>query len=188
MTSLFYTSDAGSLRRAWVPLVVWGTLVSVFGIVVAGMPVLTAGVLVFRGGLVGLAAGLVWVSWAISLSRMSAAWSMLAFVPGALLLAFGVFALLQPATLASFLFRVAGAVAAIWGVADMAASWRWRAFFPAWWLRLVRGLLVTGAGIVVLMLPVTGLVAAALLMGLWLLLIGGTTIALGMAARRLTAP
>lgn len=185
MSSFFYTSDAGSLRRTWAPLVIWGTLVAIFGIVVAGMPGLTASVLVFLVGIAAVAAGLVWVSWAISLRTASAGWWTISLVPGALLLAFGTFALLQPATLASFLFRVAGAIAAIWGFADMAVSWRLRAFFPAWWLRLVRGALVLGAGIVVLVLPTAGLVAAGVFMGLWFLVIGATTIALGLAARRL---
>jgi len=185
MASLFYTSDAGSLRRTWVPLVVWGTLVAVFGIVVAGMPGLTASILVVLVGVASLAAGLVWVSWAISLRSATGGWWTISLVPGILLVAFGTFALLQPAALAQFLFRVAGAVAAIWGFADMVVSWRLRAFFAAWWLRLLRGILVLGAGIVVVVLPTAGLVAAGVFMGVWFVVIGATTIALGLAARRL---
>jgi uncharacterized membrane protein HdeD (DUF308 family) len=185
MSSIFYTSDAGSLQRTWVPLVAWGTVLAAFGIVVAGMPTLTASVLVFLIGVGAAAAGLVWVSWAVSLRRATGGWWTLTFVPGVLLLVFGAYALLQPATLAQFLFRAAGAVAAVWGVVDMAASWRWRSFFGAWWLRLLRGLLVAGVGIVVFALPSAGLVTAGLLVGIWFAVIGATTIALGLAARRL---
>lgn len=185
MASFFYTSDAGSLRRTWVPLVIWGTLIAVFGIVVAGMPELTTTVLVGLVGAVAVAAGLVWVSWAISLRTASAGWWTISLVPGALLLAFGAFTLLRPDAVASFLFQAAAVVAVIWGLADMAVSWRLRAFFSAWWLRLVRGLLVVGAAVVVFGLPVAGKVAAGLLVGVWFLVIGATTIALGLAARRL---
>jgi uncharacterized membrane protein HdeD (DUF308 family) len=185
MASIFYTSDAGSLRRTWVPLVAWGTLVAVFGIIVAGLPELTATVLVFVTGVGAIIAGLVWVSWAISLRRATGGWWAISLVPGALLLVFGAYALLQPRALAVFLFRAAGGVAAIWGVADMAASWRWRSFFGAWWLRLLRGLLVVGVGVLVFLLPTTGLVTAGVLLGLWLVVIGATTIALGLLAHRL---
>jgi uncharacterized membrane protein HdeD (DUF308 family) len=185
MASIFYTSDAGSLRRTWAPLVAWGTLVAAFGIVVAAMPALTASVLVFMAGVGSLISGLVWVSWAISLRRASSGWWTLSFIPGVLLLVFGAYALLRPETLSLFLFRAAGAIAAVWGLADMAASWRWRAFFGEWWLRLVRGLLVAGVGVLVFLLPSAGQVTVGLLLGLWLVVIGATTIALGMAAHRL---
>jgi uncharacterized membrane protein HdeD (DUF308 family) len=185
MASIFYTSDAGSLRRTWVPLVAWGTLVAAVGIIVAGLPELTASTLVFLTGAGSIAAGLVWASWAISLRRASAGWWAVSLIPGVLLLVFGAYALLRPDTLALFLFRAAGAVAAVWGLVDMAASWRWRSFFGAWWLRLLRGLLVTGVGLVVFMMPAAGLATAGLFLGVLLVVIGGTTIALGLAAHRL---
>ena len=185
MGSIFYTSDAGSLRHTWVPLVASGVLVAAFGIVVALEPVLTAGALVFLMGLGSIIAGLVWVSWAISLRTTTGGWWTVSFIPGVLLLVFGAYALLRPATLAEFLFRAAGVIAAIWGLADMAASWRWRSFFGAWWLRLVRGVLVAGVGVVVFLLPAAGLTTAGFLIGLWFVVIGGTTIALGLAAHRL---
>jgi uncharacterized membrane protein HdeD (DUF308 family) len=185
MASFFYTSDAGSLQRTWMPLVAWGTVVAAFGIVVAGMPGLTASVLVFLIGLGSVAAGLVWVSWAVSLRRASAGWWAVSLLPGVLLLVFGAYALLRPGTLAEFFFRAAGAIAAVWGLADMAASWRWRSFFGAWWLRLLRGVLVAGVGVVVFLLPAAGITTAGLLIGLWFVVIGATTIALGLAAHRL---
>jgi uncharacterized membrane protein HdeD (DUF308 family) len=185
MASIFYTSDAGSLQRTWIPLVAWGTLVAAFGIIVAGFPQLTANVLVVMTGVGSAIAGLVWVSWAISLRRATSGWWTVSFIPGVLLLVFGAYALLRPEALAVFLFRAAGAIAALWGLADMAASWRWRPFFGAWWLRLIRGLLIAGVGVVVFLLPSAGIVTAGLLLGLWLLVIGATTIALGLAAHRL---
>ncbi len=185
MASFFYTSDAGSLRRTWGPLVAWGTVVAAFGIVVAGMPVLTASILVFLTGIGSVAAGLVWVSWSISLRRASAGWWAVSLMPGVLLLVFGAYALLQPGALAQFLFRAAGAIAVVWGVADMVASWRWRSFFGVWWIRLLRGVLVAGVGAVVFLLPVAGLATAGLLLGLWFAVIGATSIVLGLAARRL---
>ena len=185
MASFFYTSDAGSLQRTWVPLVAWGTLIAAFGIVVAGLPQLTASVVVFLIGAGSVVLGLVWLSWAISLRRASSGWWTISLIPGVLLLVFGAYALLQPGTLAQFLFRAAGAIAAVWGVADMAASWRWRSFFRAWWLRLLRGLLVTGVGVLVFVLPTAGVLTAGVLIGAWFIVIGATTIVLGLAARRL---
>jgi uncharacterized membrane protein HdeD (DUF308 family) len=185
MASIFYTSDAGSLRRTWVPLVVWGTLVAAVGIVVAGFPGLTASVLVFVTGLGAAIAGLVWVSWAVSLRSATGGWWTISFIPGVLLIVFGAYALLRPEALAEFLFRAAGAIAVIWGLTDMIASWRWRSFFNAWWLRLLRGLLVAGVGVLVFLLPTAGAVTAGLLLGIWLAVIGATTVALGLAARRL---
>jgi uncharacterized membrane protein HdeD (DUF308 family) len=185
MASIFYTSDAGSLQRTWVPLVAWGTVIAAAGLVVAGLPELTASTLVFLTGAGSVAAGLVWVSWAVSLRRASAGWWTLSLIPGVLLLVFGAYALLRPDALAVFLFRAAGAVAVVWGLADMVASWRWRSFFGAWWLRLLRGLLVAGVGLVVFVLPTAGLVTAGLLLGALLVVIGATTIVLGLAAHRL---
>ena len=185
MASFFYTSDAGSLQRTWVPLVAWGTLIAAFGVVVAGLPGLTAGVIVFLIGAGAVISGLVYVSWAISLRRATGGWWAISFIPGVLLIVFGAYALLRPGTLAEFLFRAAGAVAAVWGVADMAASWRWRSFFGAWWLRLLRGVLVAGVGVLVFLLPAAGVVTAGVLIGIWFVVIGATTIALGLAAHRL---
>lgn len=185
MSSMFYASDAGSLQRTWVPLVAWGTVLAAFGIVVAGMPTLTAIVLVYLIGIGSVAAGLVWVSWAVSLRSATGGWWTVSFIPGVLLLVFGGYALMRPGTLVEFLFRAAGVIAVVWGLVDMTASWRWRSFFPAWWLRLLRGLLVAGVGIVVFLIPSTGVVTAGLLIGLWFVVIGATTIALGLAARRL---
>jgi uncharacterized membrane protein HdeD (DUF308 family) len=136
-------------------------------------------------GIGSLTAGFVWVSWAISLRRATGGWWTIAFIPGVLLLVFGAYALLRPETLATFLFRAAGAVAVVWGLVDMTASWRWRSFFGAWWLRLLRGLLVIGVGAVVFLMPLAGIVTAGLLLGLWLVVIGATTVALGLAAHRL---
>jgi uncharacterized membrane protein HdeD (DUF308 family) len=187
MASFFYASDAGSLRRTWVPLVAWGTLVAAFGVIVAGMPDLSAGVLVFLIGVGSVVAGLVWVSWAVSLRRATGGWWMISFAPGVLLIVFGAYALLRPTTLAEFLFRAAGVLAAAWGLTDMAASWRWRGFFGAWWLRLLRGALVAGVGVLVFLLPAAGITTAGLLIGVWFVVIGATTVALGLAARRLPA-
>ncbi|HEY5433336.1 MAG TPA: DUF308 domain-containing protein [Coriobacteriia bacterium] len=185
MASIFYTSDAGSLRHTWVPLVASGVLVAAFGIVVALEPVLTASALVFLMGLGSIIAGLVWVSWAISLRAATGGWWTVTFFPGLLLLLFGVYALLRPEALAVFLLRATGALVALGGLADMAASWRWRSFFAAWWLRLLRGLLVATIGVLVFLMPLTGLATAGLLLGLGLLVIGAVTIALGFAAWRL---
>ena len=185
MASIFYTSDAGSLRHTWVPLVASGVLVATFGIVVALEPVLTAGALVFLMGLGSIIAGLVWVSWAISLRAVTGGWWTVTFFPGLLLLLFGVYALLRPEALAVFLLRATGALVALGGIADMAASWRWRSFFAAWWLRLLRGLLVATIGVLVFLMPLTGLATAGLLLGLALLAIGAVTIVIGFAAWRL---
>jgi uncharacterized membrane protein HdeD (DUF308 family) len=185
MASFFYTSDAGSLRRTWAPTVAWGTLVAALGVVIAAMPVQSVGFFVFLIGLGSVIGGLVWMSWAVSLRRATGGWWTVTFVPGVLLLVFGVYALLRPGTLTSFLFVVAGAIAAVWGLADMVASWRWRSFFARWWLRLLRGVLVAGVGVVVFLQPATGLVTAGLLIGAWLVVIGVTTIVLGLMARRL---
>jgi uncharacterized membrane protein HdeD (DUF308 family) len=185
MASFVYASDAGSLRRTWAPLVAWGTLVAALGIVVAGMPGLTTSVFVFMIGLASVIAGLVWMSWIVSVRRSTGGWWTVAFIPGALLLLFGAYALLQPDALVTFLFKAVALLAVLVGLADMIGSWRLREFFSQWWLRLVRGLLIAGAGIIVFMQPEAGTVTASLLIGLIFVAIGAMTIALGLAARRL---
>ena len=185
MASLFYTSDAGSLRRTWLPLVAWGTLVAALGIFVAAMPGLTTSVFVFMLGLASVIAGLVWMSWIVSVRRSTGGWWTVAFLPGALLLLFGAYALLQPDALVTFLFKALALLAVLVGLADMVGSWRLRAFFSQWWMRLVRGLLIAGAGVVVFLQPETGTVTAGLLIGLIFMAIGAMTIALGLAAHRL---
>ena len=185
MSSFFYSSDAGSLRRTWVPLVAWGTLVAAFGIVVAAWPGLTTSVFVFLIGLASVIGGLVWMSWIVSVRRSTGAWWTIAFIPGALLLLFGAYALLQPDALVTFLFKAVALVAVLVGLADMVASWRLRDFFAQWWMRLLRGILIAGAGVVVFLQPETGVITASMLIGLIFMAIGAMTIALGLAARRL---
>ncbi len=185
MASFFFSSDAGSLRRTWVPLVAWGTIVAAFGIVVAGLPGLTTSVFVFMVGLASVIAGLVWMSWIVSVRRSTGGWWTLAFVPGALLLLFGAYALLQPDALVTFLFKAVALLAVLIGLADMVGSWRLREFFAHWWMRLVRGLLIAGAGVVVFLQPATGMVTAGVLIGALFLAIGAVTIAIGLFARRL---
>jgi uncharacterized membrane protein HdeD (DUF308 family) len=185
MASFFFSSDAGSLRRTWVPLVAAGTLVAAFGIVVAAMPGLTTSVFVFMVGLASVIAGLVWMSWIVSVRRSTGGWWTVAFVPGALLMLFGAYALLQPESLVTFLFKAVALLAVLVGLADMVGSWRLRSFFHQWWMRLLRGLLIAGAGIVVFLQPETGTVTAGLLIGVIFMAIGAMTIALGLAARRL---
>jgi uncharacterized membrane protein HdeD (DUF308 family) len=185
MSSFFYTSDAGSLRRTWIPLVAWGTLVAALGIVVAALPGLTTSVFVFMIGLASVIGGLVWMSWIVSIRRATGGWWTIAFIPGALLLLFGAYALLQPDALVTFLFKALALVAVLVGLADMAGSWRLREFFAQWWMRLLRGLLIAGAGVVVFLQPETGTVTAGLLIGLIFFAIGAMTIALGLAAHRL---
>lgn len=185
MAALFFTTDEGSLRRTRVPLIMSGVLMLVFGIVVLTLPRLTAGVLVVLVGVASVIAGLTWLSWAISLARSTGGWWPLSLLPGAVLVAFGAFALVRPTSLAEFLFRAAGTIAAVWGLADMVASWRLRPFFQVWWLRLVRGLLATAAGVAVVLVPAAGIVTAGILIGAWFILVGAITIALGIAAWRL---
>lgn len=185
MPTLLYASDAGRLRRSWGPLVAWGTLLVALGIVVIALPRLTVGVALVLTGIVAVAAGLVWVSWAVTLRRVTGGWWPVSFLPGVLLLLLGAFALLRPEALADILFRFAGAVAVVWGLVDMTASWRLRSFFGGWWLRLLRGLLTVGAGAVVLFVPIAGIVAASVIAGVWFVAIGITTIVMGFLVHRL---
>jgi uncharacterized membrane protein HdeD (DUF308 family) len=52
-------------------------------------------------------------------------------------------------------------------------------------MRLLRGLLVAGAGVIVFLQPETGVMTAGLFIGLIFIAIGAMTIALGFAAYRL---
>ena len=184
MASIFYTSDAGSLRRTWLPLVAWGVLVTVFGIAVTAWPDVSGDVFIFMVGLASVIAGLVWMSWIVSVRQATGGWWLFAFVPGALLLMFGAYALINPGSLQSFIFQAIGIVAALWGLADMVASWRWRGFFDLWWMRLVRGLLTAAAGVIVFLHPEAGTIGIVAI-GLLFVAIGAMTISLGLGARRL---
>jgi uncharacterized membrane protein HdeD (DUF308 family) len=188
MASFLFTSNAGSLRRTWIPLVGWGSLIAAFGIAVAVWPALTAGAFVSLFGLASIVAGLVWMSWIVSVRDKAGSWWVPAFIPGALLLLFGGYALTQPQALIGFLLKSVALVAVLIGLADMVASWGLRAFFTQWWMRLLRGLLVAGAGIIVFLQPETGVLTAGLFIGLIFLAIGAMTIALGFAAYRLPKP
>jgi uncharacterized membrane protein HdeD (DUF308 family) len=185
MASFFFTSDAGSLRRTWIPLVGWGAVIAAFGIVVAVWPSLTSNVFVSLFGLASIVAGLVWMSWIVSVRSEAGSWWIAAFIPGALLLLFGGYALTQPQALIGFLLKAVALVAVLIGLADMVASWRLRSFFFQWWMRLLRGLLVAGAGVIVFLQPETGVLTAGLFIGLIFIAIGAMTIWLGLAARRL---
>jgi uncharacterized membrane protein HdeD (DUF308 family) len=187
MAYVMYANDARSLRRAWVPLLLWGLGLVAFGIAIIGWPEVLGRALVWLLGGFAVLSGAVWVWWALSLRRASEGIWAVTVIPGVVLIAFGVFTLLNPSAIGQFFLWVAGGAAVLWGLVDMFSSWRLRRFFPGWWLRLLRGLLVTGLGALILVQPASGLQAVAWIIGALPLAAGVLTIWMAIWVRRLPA-
>ncbi len=181
-----YASESAALRKAWVPLTLWGVGFVAAGVVVIGWPTLVAKTLLIMVGVFAVLSGLVWVSWALTLRRESEGVWAITTVPGVLLIVLGIFAIIFRAQMVTFFLWVAAAVAIVWGLVDMISSWRLHSFFDGWWLRLLRGVIVAGLGVLFLLVPSKeALKPIAWVVGLFPILMGVVTIWMAFWVRRL---
>lgn len=176
--------DAESVRRRGTSFILWGIAVIAFGVAVLAWPGLTGRTLVMLVGLLCVAVGLVLVYGALQLRDVSRALLAAALVPAALVTLLGAIVLLYPETVSRLLLVVVAVfvlAAAVWDVVSglaMIAAFRWA------WLRVLRGVLLGGLAIWVILTPVPGVVALGWVIGVATVLVGTLSIATGVLARR----
>ncbi|MBE0476113.1 MAG: DUF308 domain-containing protein [Coriobacteriia bacterium] len=170
-------------RRGW-GFVARGLVFAAFGVAVLVWPALTGTVLVTLIGAVILLAGLVLLYGAFRLRDLVGGTWLAAALPASTVAVFGLVVLAFPHAVSSVLLVILAAFAVLAGIADIASSLALATVVGWWWLRLLRGLLLTGAGVWLIFADVSGLVAIGVLVGVWALMLGGLTVAFGLLALR----
>ncbi len=179
-----FVRDRAALRRRGWSIVLWGAVLMLFGIAVLAWPELTGTVLVSLIGVTILAVGLALVHGAWRLREVEERLWVVSLVPALIVVAFGVVVLAFPDAVSAILLMIVAVLVIIAGVGDLASSFALSSIVGWWWLRLLRGLLLVGAGVWVILSDLSGLVAIGALVGVWALLLGAITIAFGVLALR----
>lgn len=170
-------------RRGW-SFVLWGAALLVFGAAVLVWPELTGTALVLLIGAIVFVAGLVlmWGAWRLR-DAAPGLW-LAAMLPALAVAVFGAVVLLFPDAVSTILLVMVAVLMVLAGAGDIASSLALISTVRWWWLRLLRGLLIGGAGVWLIFADVPGLVAVGALVGLWAIVLGAITVATGVLALR----
>lgn len=167
--------------RLWWSFLVSGLLCVGFGLAILFLPRQAAQLAVVLLGALGVFAGIMLV-WGALASRAEVGRLGFGLVPGIVLVAGGLAFVYFNGTVARFFVVVWAVIALLIGVWDIASAVMNRQE-GRWW-RLLRGLLFAVAGVAFLVSPQLGVVAAGILIGLVLISIGLSTLALVVATRQ----
>lgn len=176
--------DTESLRRRGMSFIAWGLAIAAFGAAVLAWPELTATALITLIGLLILAAGLVLVYGSWRLREVAGGVWVVSLIPALAVTLFGLAVLAFPEAVSAVLLVIVAILVLIAGLGDIASAFALSAVVSWWWLRLIRGVLLTGAGIWVIFSDLSGLVAIGTLLGVWALLLAAITVAFGVLALR----
>jgi uncharacterized membrane protein HdeD (DUF308 family) len=171
-------------RRPWPSILVWGVVVCGLGALILAVPTRAVTVFVMNAGLLSLIAGMSAIGGALALRDQGGGLWALSFVPGVLLVAAGVFAIVRPDIVSSFFAVIVALLGLAWGAADITAGFASRPYLRGWWVRLVRGGLVAFLALIVVFKPPAGVTGMGWLLGLGALFVGLTTIWFGLTLRR----
>lgn len=181
---MWFSRDPQILQRRGYSFLLWGLVAVVFGVAVLLWPRLTAEVFV---GFFGAAILVIGLALAYGASRLrdvaGRAW-LGALAPALAIAVFGALMLIFPGAVATVVLIVMGALAVVVGIGDLASALAISAVARWWWLRALRGALLTGIGVWIVLTPVSGLVALGWVLGLWAIAVGALSVALGTAALR----
>lgn len=184
MDIVLRTTDPEHFHRRATPFLLWGIALLLFGVAVLAWPRITGEVLVALVGAAAIVAGLVLAYAALRLREVTGVW-WLSLVPALLLTGFGLLTLLSPEAVSSFFLTVAAVLVILWGIGDIALAVRVSRVVPVWWVRLLRGVVLVAAGLVVVFEPLSGLVAVAWLVALWAVAVGALSLWFGWMLRAL---
>jgi uncharacterized membrane protein HdeD (DUF308 family) len=175
----------GVRREAW-PFLLWGVAIVLLGVAILAWPGLTAQVIIRLAGVGVLALGGVLAYGAVRLRSVSGGGNLwlVSLVPALALAAFGFVVLLVPAAVASVVLSIIAVFALLFGVWDIVSGIALLAAVRWGWVRTLRGVLLVAFGLWVLLTPVPALVAAGWAFGLFAILLGASSIALGSNALR----
>ena len=184
MAAQLFVADRDALRQRGWPTALWGAAMLLFGGAVLAWPELTGTVLVALIGATILAVGLVLVYGAWRLREFAERLWVVSLVPALVVAAFGAVVLAFPDAVGTVLLVVVAAFVIIAGLGDIASAFALVPIVGWWWVRLVRGALLVGAGVWVILSDLSGLVAIGVLVGAWALLLGAITVTFGVLALR----
>lgn len=179
-----WITDRESLRARALTSIPWGVLLIVLGMTLLAWPSLTGTVLMVIVGVFLAAAGavLTYSAW-----RLRPIWGSLwvvSLVPAVALMVFGVVVLVSPDLVSTLVLTIVAVLAVIAGLNDLAGALAIARVFNWWWLRLLRGLLLIGAGVWVIAEDISGLAVLGVAAGTWSLVLGALSIIWGMLAAR----
>ncbi|MCE5204197.1 MAG: DUF308 domain-containing protein [Coriobacteriales bacterium] len=174
-----WPKDLEAIRRSGWLFVAWGALLVLLGGALLAWPELTGTVLVTLVGAFTTASGIVLVVNAVKMRSFAAPLWTFPLALGILLTLLGVIALFFPDAVGTAFLVFAAVVTLLAGLNDIAGAIAILPLVSWWWLRLLRGLLLIGVSIFVLLSDVSGLVVVGALLGLWVLVLGAVTLACG---------
>lgn len=184
MATYILTRDRDGLQRRGWSFVLTGIALLLFGIAVLAWPTMTGAVLVALIGALILAAGLVLVYGSWRLREVAGGLWLAALLPSLAVTAFGAIVLAFPEGVSTVLLVIVAVLVIFAGIGDIASALAISTVFSWWWLRLLRGILLAGAGVWAIFSDLSGLVAVGALLGAWALLLGAITITFGALALR----
>ncbi len=184
MAVQLFVTDRDALRQRGWPTVLWGAVMLLFGVAVLAWPELSGTVLVALVGATILAVGLVLAYGAWRLREYAERLWVVSLVPALVVAAFGAVVLAFPDAVGTVLLVVVAALVILAGIGDIASSFALVPLVTWWWIRLLRGALLAGAGVWVVLSDVSGLAAIGVLVGVWAVLLSAITIAFGALALR----
>ena len=179
-----FVSDRAALRERGLATVLWGLALTAFGVAVLFLPELTGSVLIALIGATIFLVGLSLMYGAYRLREVAERMWVLALAPAVMVTLFGAFVWLFPGAVGTLILVFIAVMIILVGFGDIGASFMMAPVFSWWWLRLIRGLVMSGAGAWILLSGVSGLAAIGVLVGLWALLVGALTVTFGTLALR----
>jgi uncharacterized membrane protein HdeD (DUF308 family) len=180
-----WVQDPEALRKRGSASIVWGIVLAALGVVVLSWPDITGSVLVRLVGVCITACGFVLVYGSWSLRRGPGRTWIAALVPSIAIAIFGAIVFFWPGAIGQVLLAIVALLAIAAGLFDVVLSFSIISIMHEWWVRLVRGLVIAGAGIWMIASHVSGLAAIGMFLGIWALLVGVITTAFGIMAKRI---
>lgn len=179
-----FVRDRSALKERGLSTVMWGLALAAFGIAVRVWPELTAGVLIAMIGVTILLVGLSLMYGAYRLREVAERAWVVALIPATIVALFGAVVWAFPGAVGAILLILVAVMLILSGIGDVISSVALSPVFSWWWLRLLRGLLIGGAGVWMILSDLTGLAAIGAVIGVWALVVGGVTVAFGVLAAR----
>lgn len=182
MPVVVYSSDPRTYRRIRVPFTLWGLALIAYGLVIALWPELSARLFVLLFGALALVAGITQLASVVIARRKLEGLAWMPVVAGVIAISVGLLVLSLPDFTSQMFALVGGAISLAWGMSDLVIGWTGREYFPTWRWHMLRGALATGAGVFILTRPIEALIDAAMLVGIWAIVIGVLTLWLSLRA------
>ncbi|MDY0341283.1 MAG: DUF308 domain-containing protein, partial [Coriobacteriia bacterium] len=171
--------DREAVRRSGWIFLAWGVLLVLLGVALLAWPELTGAVLVALAGAFMAASGIVLIAGAVRRRSVQPKLWTFSLVPGVALTLVGAIALFFPDAVSTVFLMIVAVIALLVGLNDIAGAIVISPLVNWWWLRLLRGVLLVGIGVFVLLRNISGLVVVGTLLGLWVLVLGAVTLACG---------